>query len=224
MSHPFASVRQPKVERSRVGHITKGYATGGAVSAAPAVKANAPKAAKPKFAVGGAVPATRQDRPGRARGGRAPKSTVNVIIAPQGGQPPGAPPPGLAGGPPPMAMKPPMPMPPPGVGGPPMVGPGGPPPGLPMPPRATGGRAYAKGGAVKPSPAFEEGKRLGTQVTHSTGKNDLKDMNRPRVVTYAKGGPVEAPKGKKGMGPKLPGGGRGGAGRLAKAKRAAAAR
>lgn len=218
MSHPHADVRQSKVEHSRVGHITRGYASGGAVTAsAPPVKASA-KASKSAFAVGGAVPAARQDRPGRARGGRAPKSTVNVIIAPQGGQqPPGAPPPGLAAaGPPPMPMKPPM-MPPPG----PMAGPGGPPPGgLPMPPRSMGGRTYASGGAVKPGPAYEEGKREGTQVTHAPGKNDQKDVGRKRVITYATGGAVEAPKGK--MGPKLPGGGRGGLGRLAKAHRAAA--
>src|SRR5436190_590876 len=33
MAHPYNSVRQPIIERSRVGHITKGYASGGAVIA-----------------------------------------------------------------------------------------------------------------------------------------------------------------------------------------------
>ena len=31
MSHPFSEHRQHKVEKSRVGHITKGYASGGSV-------------------------------------------------------------------------------------------------------------------------------------------------------------------------------------------------
>lgn len=89
-----------------------------------------------------------------------------------------------------------------------------PPPGM----RSTGGRAYAKGGRVKSGPAWEEGKREGTKVSHSPGKNDLKDIGRGKPITYASGGPVEAPK--NGMGPKLGGGGRGGLARLQKAARA----
>lgn len=60
-----------------------------------------------------------------------------------------------------------------------------------------------------------------TKVQHTPGKNDLKEMNRPKVVTYKTGGAVEAPKGKKGMGPKLTGGARGGEARLEKEHRAA---
>lgn len=92
-----------------------------------------------------------------------------------------------------------------------------------LPPRAKGGRANrATGGAVKSGPAYEEGRRNGTQVSHDPGKNDQVGLNRGKPITYAKGGAVEAPKGNAGMAPKLPGGGRGGLARLAKARRAAA--
>jgi hypothetical protein len=156
MGHPFAAHKQHLVERKRVGHITKGYASGGAVSAAdeggqPSAKATRQRDA---LAVTGKPARERLDKPCRARGGRAPKAkgtNVNVIIAPQGGQspqPPNAPPPGLppippgqAAAPPPMPMRPPMPM-PPGA-----APPGAMPPGGPI--RSAGGRAYAKGGAVK---------------------------------------------------------------------------
>lgn len=218
MSHPFANVRQSKVERSRVPSLTKGYASGGTVTAAvsPKVAGKVSGVAAAGYADGGAVK-PRLDRPQRAKGGRVGKTTVNVIVAPQGDQakPPMPPVAGLgpAGPVPPPMVKPPM-APPPG----PMAGPGGPPPGMPMPPRSQGGRTYASGGAVKSGPAFEEGKREGTQVSHDPGKNDLKDVGRKRVITYATGGAVEAPAGR---GPKLPGGGRGGLARLAKAKRAA---
>lgn len=155
-------------------------------------------------------------RQGRARGGRtnAKKGTtnVNVIIAPQSGDKM----PGLAapmpGGPPMMPPKPPMPMMPPG--GAPGLPPGGPPPSI----RHDGGRAYASGGAVKFGPAFEEGKRNGTQVSHSGNKSDGKDIGRPKPVTYASGGPVEVSR-KGGMGPKLSGGARGGIARLEKERR-----
>lgn len=222
MAHPFASHRQHDVERSRVARVTKGYATGGAVAA----ESNAgirKKAVRMRDApaVEGDTAKERQDRPGRARGGRAPKpkgNNVNVIIAPQGAQPPaGLAPPGLAAGPmppPPMPPRPPM-MPPPGAGGPPMAGPGPmPPPG--MPPRANGGRAYAKGGAV-----FQEGRRNGTQVQNNpSGKNDQKDVGRGRVVTFKTGGAVNvSPTGQ--HGPKFDGGAGGGTARLQKEARAA---
>lgn len=220
MSHPYQNVRQSKVEHSRAGTMTQAYASGGGVhSDVVADKKLIKKTVKPSALRmdGGRVNA-RQDRPSRASGGRVKKgnTTVNVIVAPQGGgekpdmpmPPPPMPP--MAMAPPPMP-RPGPPMPPPGVGGPPM------PPG---PIRSMGGRAYASGGAVKPGPAYEEGKSEGTQVSHDPGKNDLKDMNRGRVITYKTGGAVEAPRGRKGMGPKLPGGGRGGLARLAKASRA----
>lgn len=223
MAHPFQAHRQNKVEHQRVGHVTKGYASGGAVTADPSA---------PKRASGGAVKTRapiigrknggRLDRLPRKNGGRtnAKKGTtnVNVIIAPQGGEkgaPPIMPPPGVGAGPPTMAPKPPM-MPPPGMAG---GAPGLPPPGI----RSSGGRAYASGGAVKSGPAWEEGKRNGTQVSHSGNKNDGKDIGRGKPVTYASGGAIEAPI-KGGMGPKFSGGARGGLGRLEKAARAAATR
>lgn len=225
MAHPFTEHRQSKVERSRVASITKGYATGGAVTVAPQAPKASAKAVKPKFAIGGAVPAARADRVNRARGGRTKSkgTNVNVII----GSPAGAnaaPPPGVAA-PVPVPVAAPMPprpamAPPPGPGGPPMAGPapGGPPPGMPI--RSSGGRAYASGGAVKSGPAFEEGKRLGTKVQHAPNKMDGKDIGRPRVITYAKGGAVNAsPTGQ--HGPKFDGGGGGGKARIEKAHRAA---
>jgi hypothetical protein len=219
MAHPHADVRQSKVERSRVASITTGYATGGAVMApAPAPKAASKPAAKAGFAVGGAVAKSRQDRPGRASGGRVKQpTTVNVIVAPSGQQPPASlPPPGVAG-PAPIAR----PMPSPAMGAP--IPPGMPPgPGGPMPPmgpRAAGGRTYASGGAVKPGPAFEEGKRLGTQVTHSPNKSDGKDIGRKRVITYKTGGAVTS-KATGQHGPKYAGGAGGGEARIQKAARA----
>ncbi len=218
MAHPYQSARQSKVERSRVGSITKGYAAGGAVNASAAELARSAKALATggPVAMAGKAPKARLDRPGRASGGRTngKGATVNIIVGGGDKQPPMA---GL-GMPPPMPPPPmPPPIPPPPPGGPPMgMPPGGPPPGI----RSMGGRAYAKGGAVKSGPAYEEGKRNGTQVSHTPGKNDLQELNRGKPITYATGGATEAPKGKAGMGPKLGGGGRGGLARLQKATRA----
>lgn len=88
--------------------------------------------------------------------------------------------------------------------------------------------ARASGGRVKDGPAWNEGLRNGTQVQHSDGKSDGKNVGRGRVVTFyaggavkrATGGKVESPQG---VAPatKLPGGGGGGEARLAKAHRAA---
>lgn len=93
----------------------------------------------------------RLDRPGYKKGGRVKGTTVNVIVAPQGG--PQAAPPMPPRPPMPMPMPPPSaapPMPPPGLGAP---GPGGPMGGMPgagAMPRSMGGRAgYKKGGTVK---------------------------------------------------------------------------
>ena len=94
---------------------------------------------------------------------------------------------------------PPRPMvPPPGVG----AGPGGPPmppPGMPM--RKRGGRVAGatKGDGTKPAPtggsgdgpAFKEGWRAGTQVSHSGNKEgNTKAVGRSKPVTFAKGGGV----------------------------------
>ena len=91
-----------------------------------------------------------------------------------------------------------------------------PPPG--MPPRSSGGRAYASGGAVKSGPAWKEGLRSGTQVQHSPGKMDGKDIGRGPVITRAKGGKIEAPQGV--SAPHLGGGSGGGEARLAKERMA----
>ncbi len=276
MAHPFNSVRQSKVERSRVGALTKGYASGGAVNGPADALGRTAKA----LATGGSVsmagkaPKARLDRPGRASGGRTngKGATVNVIVSPGAGNTPN---PLMAAGmppPPPIGMPAPPPGPPPI---PPGLPPGGPPPGMGMGPppgiRSQGGRAYAKGGAVTSGPAWAEGKAAGTKVTHGPGKNDGKDLGRGKPITYASGGPVkgkpepkekpplkvspqapstpfdeeydrrgyarpredydrahggpvEAPAGKKGMGPKFGGGGRGGTARLQKAARAKARR
>lgn len=203
MAHPFQAHKDHKVRHERVAHITKGYASGGGVHSDVAEDRRlVKKMVKPAaLKVDGEHGRHRSDRVNRARGGKvkgkSAKTNVNVII----GQPQGAPPvpvPVPAGGPPPVPPpaaagpppRPPM-MPPPGVGVPGAMAPAG------IGPRAHGGRAYAKGGAVKPGPAFKEGVRSGTQVQHSPNKNDLKDIGRGKPVTYAKGGRVRRAEGGK---------------------------
>lgn len=228
MAHPHAGIRQNKVEKSRVAKITKGYASGGGVHSDEAEDKKLIKkmVRKKALTAEGDSPAYRADRPGRKRGGRVKggKTVVNVIT---NSAPPPAPMPPVAGlggpppmppGPPPMAAKPPLP-----PGGAPGMPPGLP-PGMPM--RKRGGRVN-DGTKVFDKSMKEAGER---PITHDKGKNDLKDMNRGRVVTFktgggvvsfrAKGGRVEAPQG---VAPAtdLPGGAGGGEGRLAKAHRAA---
>lgn len=230
MAHPYAGHKQTSVEHRRVGHITKGYASGGAVRGYSdddsKVRKMSPSLEKEVNPEGG-VAKHRMDRPGRAKGGKVKgkhnaKTIVNVITGghPAGGavppMPMAPPPAGLAGAvlpPPPMAAKPPM-MPPPG---PPM---GGPPP---MPMRAKGGRVN------EGTKVYEQSKRSGTQVTHDTGKSDLPDMNRKRVVTFKAGGVVKSfmaggrveASDKIAPATELPGGSGGGKARLVKAHRAA---
>jgi len=231
VSHPYAGIRQGKVEKSRVHKIAH-RAAGGRIEHPNDVKGVLSKqksiSAPTKEVNGDTAPKAKQraDRPGRKRGGRAPKggkTVVNVITG--GAQPPAAPlPPGPPPGMPPMgpqglAAKPPM-MPPPGAppGG---MGPGS----VPMM-RKRGGRVN-DGTKVFNKSMKEAGER---PIKHIKGKNDLKDMNRGRVVTFktgggvavkfrAKGGRVEAPQGVAAA-TKLPGGAGGGEGRLAKARRA----
>ena len=69
----------------------------------------------------------------------------------------------------------------------------------------------AKGGGVK-----SVGMKVGTKVSHDKGKNDLGDINRPRVVTFATGGGVRSFTAYRGR--NSAGGAGGGKGRLAKAK------
>ena len=243
MAHPHHEHKDHKVQKRRVAHITKHYAHGGAVHEDEAEDKKLIKRTVKKKALKmeGGKPKHRMDR--RARGGRTKSkgkgTNVNVIVAPQhaaGGAP------GMMPGMPPGAMPPPhppmmaSPSPP---GAPPPMPPGGmPPPGMPprpgmmpppgMMPHKRGGRAYAKGGAVKDGAAYEEGIKNGTPVQHSDGKMDGKDIGRGRVVTFwagggvkkrATGGKIEAPEG---VAPatKMPGGGGGAKARLFKEKRA----
>lgn len=220
MAHPYSEHRQHKVERERAHHMTRGYASGGAVHSDAKADAALIRHTVKKSALkadGGAVN-PRMDR--RARGGRtkAKKGTnVNVIVAPHSTPPMLNTPPGgvPAPIPRPPAVSPPM-APPAGMAGmPPGLPPGGP-PGMPPGIRRQGGRAYASGGTV----VFREGRKNGTQVQHSDGKNDGKNIGRGKPVTYATGGAIEAPGPGKAMGPKLEGGSGGGVGRMEKARRA----
>lgn len=208
MAHPFAEHRQTKVEHSRVGALTKGYATGGAVSTettAPAKKSGGPVKGVMRMDGGGVK--ARADKVNRARGGRTKSKghTVNVIVAPGGNKPSMAlptPPPVAAA--PPMPPRPPM-APPPGMA-PPGAGPM-PPPGMPM--RAKGGAVNSKDKQVpfkqnvkpdlnlsgndrsKKSEADKAGAGKGrTMISHDRGKNDGDDIGRKAVITKATGGPI----------------------------------
>ena len=133
---------------------------------------------------------------GRVKSGKA-KTHINIMIAPQGGQDKGAPPPPV-----PMMAPPPSPPPgpPPGAGGPPrppMPMPGGAPGGMPnmanaMPMRKAGGRVRKRetGGSVK-----AEGMKAGTQVQHTPGKSDSGKTDeplysKPPLLTRKDGGKV----------------------------------
>lgn len=223
MSYQYANIRGNDVAKSRVGHITKGYALGGAVQSveSPVDRKSGGRTGKSlMLKMEGGVAKARADRPGRAHGGRAPKAkgnNVNVIIAPQGGAPNSPAAPGVGGPIPgglPAMAKPPM---PPPLAGPPGMGGGMAPPGMP---HANGGRAYAKGGAVKTGPAFAEGKKEGTKVQPLPEKNDIKDIGRKKPITFKTGGPVFAQSTGQ-HGPKFDGGGGGGTARLEKEARAA---
>lgn len=192
LAHPYAAHKQTKVEHSRVSHITKGYAKGGAVHGEKGLVRkvlSAHKAEHEALDAEGGKSKHRMDRPHRAKGGRVGKkrgnarTIVNVIAGghpaagalpppPMGVAPAGIAPPMAA---PPMAARPPIAPPP--AGGPGMA--------PPMPMRAKGGRVN------QGSKVFEEGERAGTQVQHDRGKNDLKQLDRPRVVTFRYGGKVK---------------------------------
>lgn len=222
MAHPYHSKRDDKASRSRAKELTKGYASGGGVHSDEKMdKALVKKMVRStalKMDGGGAK--ARMDRPGRASGGRvkkAPQTNIHINVTPPSGSPPlaglGAP----AGIPVSKPASPPPPGPPmagPGMPPGPMgAGPGGPPgmpPGMPPMPRAKGGRV-GKG--------WTDSMKNETKVQH-TPNISSKGLGRGKPITYKTGGPISSPA-KGGMGPKMPGGGRGGLGRLAKAHRAA---
>ncbi len=174
MAHPYNELRETKVERRRVPHITKGYASGGAVHSDSDMDRVQIKRMVKKTALklaGGPVTA-RADRPGRAKGG----GVVNVIIQPSE-QKPAMPPPMPPMAKPPMA---PPPLPPSGGGG--MAPPGGgmlPPPPPGVLPRAAGGRANAD------TAGAGQGR---TPVQHTNNKQDGLNVGRGPVITKAKGG------------------------------------
>lgn len=210
--HPYNNLRADKVEKSRVSRIAPGRASGGRIKHSDEAedKALVKSMVKPgAMKMDGKASKARLDRPHRASGGRVGKGKTNVTINVIGGGDKGSATPSLippmAGAAPPIPLpKPPM---PPG-GSIPMPPPGGP----PMPPgpmRASGGRVGSKGTAV-----YEEGKRNGTQVSHTDGKNDGEDIYRGKQITYAAGGKVEAGP----MGPKMTGGAGGERGREQKIK------
>lgn len=205
MAHPFNKFRQSNVEHARVAGLTAGYSGGGQTSKSynpakrradgggvfsDAIKRDDPAGVAGRMMGSSSVDGTSSGNspPRRASGGRAKKASVVVNVISGGQQQPPAPAPMPIPMPPP--GPPPMAGPPPGLppgGPPPGLPPGGPPPGLagrppmappPMPMRARGGGV--KGGGLK----------VGTKVQHDPGKSDLKDINRPRVVTFATGGGV----------------------------------
>lgn len=188
MAHPFDHLRADKVERSRVSSIAPGRASGGRIKHSDEAedKALVKSMVKPAaMKMEGGKAKARLDRPHRASGGRVGKGKTNVTINVIGGGDKAATPlaiPPMAGAVPPMPLpKPPMAGPPGGAL--PMPPPGGP----PLMPRASGGRVGSKGTAV-----YEEGKRNGTQVANTPGKNDQKDVFRGKQITYKNGGAVEA--------------------------------
>lgn len=201
MAHPFNDFRQHHVEHSRVARIAPGRASGGRINSDEAedkalVKRMVHEHEKHMHkgeketalkAHGGKVK-HRLDRVKRASGGRVGKGKTNVTINVLAGGDKGTAPvplPAPVVATPPMPPRPPM-MPPVAAGAPPGLNP---PMGAP-PIRKDGGRAYAKGGKV--GPAYEEGIRNATKVMNSPGKNDQKDVFRPKQVTYKTGGRVEA--------------------------------
>lgn len=282
MSHPFNNIRGSKVAHDRVSQIV-GRASGGSVkhSDEKADKALVKKMVKSIALKGeGDKTKSRGDRVQRARGGRTKakgggkgKTTVNVIVAPSGGQKPPMPGPMAGMGPPPPMAKPPMPpAPPPGAGGAPGMPPGGLP--IPMAGRKRGGKVCKADGGTVPMPkarppgrdpqpsdlydssqikslesqfsnkgpqatskirperksggkvsaADVKGKTgIGerTPIQHTENKQDSVNIGRKPPITRATGGPIYA-NGKAGaqMGPDLPGGAKGGKGRLEKAHRA----
>jgi hypothetical protein len=237
--------RQHKVEKSRVGHITRGYKSGGAVKGDKSIGKQALTLHKHEHEAldaEGEGSKHRMDRPKRAKGGKvkgknSAKTIINVLTGGHSAAaPPPMAPPGIGGA----AMPPPAP--PPMMAKPPMPGPGMPPPGMP-PMRARGGKVQTPtgtgvakntrdSGSNHGSPVFNASMRHGTQMSGTgNNKSDGKDIDRREVVTFAsggkvktfscraKGGRIESPNGVA-KSTELPGGSGGGEARLVKEARA----
>jgi len=226
--HPMNEHRQHKVEKSRVAKMTaKCRASGGRVACDEPKRKHGGKVEKHVAAPEGKKAKRRADRVMRAHGGKVgkkkhPHVVVNVNAGGKEPMPIPMPPPAMAGPPP---------GPPPG----PVAGLGGPPPGMPAGPGgAPPMMPRARGGKVKSGPAWVEGIKAGTKVSHRdglAGTNTPENLDRGRQITfksggkvksfYARGGAVEAD-GKPGkqMGPDLPGGVVAAETRLAQASRA----
>jgi hypothetical protein len=214
MSHPMHAHRAHKVEKSRVGHITRGYKSGGAVKGDKSIGKQALTLHKHEHEAldaEGHKSKHRMDRPKRADGGRVQTGRqmdedarkTREILEQRGMVTPSRAKGGkvkgrnnsktvvnvITGHPGGGAAPPPMA--PPGIGGAAM-----PPPAPPMmakPPMPGPGMPppgmppmRAKGGAVK-----SIGMHAGTKVQHTDGKDDTKDIGRGRVVTFWAGGKVK---------------------------------
>lgn len=244
MAHPYHEHRQTTKEHSRVGHITRGYKSGGAVKGDKSIGKQALTLHKHEHEAldaEGEGSKHRMDRPKRAKGGKvkgknSAKTIINVLTGGHSAaEPPPMAPPGIGGA----AMPPPGP--PPMMAKPPMAGPGMSPPGVP-PMRARGGKVQTPTGTGVAkntrdseknhgSPVFNASMRDGTQISHAPGKADSKDIGRREVVSFAsggkvktfscraKGGRIESPKGVA-KATELPGGSGGGEARLVKEARA----
>jgi hypothetical protein len=201
MAHPHNESRDHKVQKRRVGHILKHYASGGAVhhedegADKKLIKRTVKKTA---LKMDGGKPKHRADKMKRARGGRTKhKGTTVNIVMPQGGMHPGAGAP-MPGGapmmPPPHPMAPPMPpagaMPPPG--GPPGMGmpPGGPPM---MPPRKQGGRVKRAIGGFAGQTAMPQGMPAPMPTPMPTGSAGVNPASTARPMAGFGGGQMMPP-------------------------------
>jgi hypothetical protein len=223
--HPHNAHRAHKVEHRRVAHITKGYASGGAVHGdadadMKLIKSNVKNAAT--SLMGGHKPKHRADRPQRAKGGRVEKERhTKDDLQPFEGAPDdrrakggrvhkggktvinivNAHPAGAGAGPPggaaPPMLPPRSPLP---VAAPPAVS------SMPPRPPVAAGAGPMIGPRQDGGRTYASGGRVkdgpayqeglrARPVDHAPGKQDTKDIGRGKVVTYAKGGRIERARG-----------------------------
>lgn len=179
MAHPYRNEARDS-GKARVAHITKGYARGGKVEHSD--EAQDKKLIKKMIAESEASDEGKKSNK-FARGGKVKglgkglgKTNVNVIVAnkPKSSPEADVPAPGADMPPPPVPV--PVPTAKPVMAVPPVPLPGGGAGPMSMPMRK-------RGGSVK-----EEGIRNGTQISHSTGKNDLDDIRTKPPITRKNGG------------------------------------